>query len=110
MDSDSDVDTTEPSYWWNRRFLLSSLFVLTTVIVAAICIWKYEGRRRERGANHQGKTVGFLYEDEAWNTSFKVIHPAWLLAYRIIAFGVLLSVIVMNYVDDGPGIFLFYTQ
>ncbi|KAJ1399491.1 hypothetical protein SESBI_30254 [Sesbania bispinosa] len=105
-------DTTTLSYWLNWRFFLCALFILICMALGSFLIWKYEefNKPRNRRRERQRETAGSLYEDEAWNTCLKRIHPAWLLAYRIFSFLVLLALIIGNVVASGGHIFYFYTQ
>lgn len=102
------TDTTASSYWLNWRVLLCALILLAPLVLAAILIWRYEGKRRERES--QREHPGTLFQDEAWNTCFKRVHPRWLLAFRVFSFAAMLSLLISNVVRDGSGIFYFYTQ
>lgn len=74
-------------------------------------IWKYETftmsktRRRRNGL----ETIGYFDRDEAWRTCCKAIHPVWLLAVRMIAFLVLLTLLSFDIFIDGGHIFYYYT-
>lgn len=106
------IETNTLSYWLNWRFFLCALFLASIMVVAAVLIWTYEGfkRRKSESGDDSQDSVGSLYEDEFWRTCLKGIHPAWLLAYRMLAFAVLLALIIGDAVVSGGGIFLFYTQ
>ncbi|KAH7682880.1 hypothetical protein IHE45_05G148200 [Dioscorea alata] len=99
-------DTTDLHYWLNWRFLLCAIWVLSPMVVASLLISKYEGpdKEKRRGA------VGNLYADESWRPCLKNLHPAWLLAFRVLAFFLLLPLLIVNVVVDGGGIFYYYTQ
>ncbi|XP_057496822.1 uncharacterized protein LOC130781602 isoform X2 [Actinidia eriantha] len=106
------ADTTAHGYWLNWRFLLCAIWVLTSTVVSAILIWKYEGSKKSKTGRRDNwrDTVGSLNKDETWGTSLKVVRPAWLLAYRVKAFIMILMLLITNVVLDGDGIFYFYTQ
>jgi hypothetical protein len=79
------------------------------MVVATILIWRYEGPCH-RYPSSEREREGLLYDDEAWRPCLKEIHPAWLLAYRLVAFFVLLGLLIVIIVVDGGSIFYFYTQ
>lgn len=82
-------------------------------MLAFLIILKYEGfgrSRRDSGENQQERGSGVLYEDETWRPCLKNIHPAWLLAFRLVAFFVLLALLIVTTSVDGGAIFYYYTQ
>ncbi|XP_060175291.1 uncharacterized protein LOC132606008 isoform X2 [Lycium barbarum] len=99
------TDTTAPSYWLNWRFLLCAIFILAAMLVSVLIIWKYEGSSKSRSHRRDGQK-----KDDVWKTCYKAIHPNWLLAYRLIAFALLLSLLVADVVLHGVRILYFYTQ
>ncbi|KAK8521472.1 hypothetical protein V6N12_005375 [Hibiscus sabdariffa] len=106
------ANTTTPGYWFNWRVLLCALWVLFTAIFSLFLIWKCEGFRKP---NHdieetQQDTAGSLHEDETWRPCLKGIHPAWLMAFRLFAFFVLLILLIVTAFVDGGSIFYYYTQ
>jgi len=126
------ADTTDLRYWLHWRVGLCGLWVLACMAVAGYLIWRHEGPgadRRPGGAGAasssvssgpaadgdlpgggKGRRPGVLYDDEAWRPCLRDIHPAWLLAYRLISFFVLLSLLVVIVISDGGSIFYYYTQ
>ncbi|XP_071736441.1 uncharacterized protein [Rutidosis leptorrhynchoides] len=107
-------DTTDPSYWLNWRFLLCALWVVIIIITAGILITKFEvvnkKKSQRRDDESEFEPIGILYEDETWTTSLKAVHPGWLLAYRLIAFGLLSAILITNLAVVGVGAFFYYTQ
>lgn len=107
-------DTTDVSYWLNRRFFLCALWIFIAVIVAAILIIKYEvfnKKKIHKNKNeHDVDHIGIVYEDDTWRTSFKSLHPAWLLVYRLTAFGVMLALLSAALIVYGANALFFYTQ
>lgn len=100
------TDTTAPSYWLNWRFLLCAIWIVVTMIVAALIIWRYEGRsppRSRASGDHRNKGA-------SWATSSSSIHPVCLLAFRIVAFCTMLGLILADTILHGVGIFYYYTQ
>lgn len=107
--------TNTQSYWLNWRVLLCAIWVLLTIIFSSLLIWKYERVRKPArnggsGADSQQETSATLYEDETWRPCLKGVHPAWLLAFRVLAFIVLLVLLIVNAAVDGGSIFYYYTQ
>lgn len=112
MDLSSPSDTTSLDYWMNWKFLLCSIFVLAPTIMASFLIWKYEGpsnSKTYKEANRLEKAWS-LYDCEAWMPCVKEIHPAWLLAFRIIAFCLLLTACTADVAIVGTDLFYYYTQ
>lgn len=98
------ANTTTSSYWLNWRVLLCCIWLLLTLIFASTLISKHEGFRRRRDENEEDQqdSAGTLFEDETWKPCLKGIHPAWLLAFRVVAFFVLL-VMLFVIVLERPG-------
>ena len=113
------VDTTEPEYWLNWRFLLCALWVYSCMALACFLIWKYEGPSsrdsngddggdREEAPSRAGP--GVVYLEDCWKPCLEEIHPGWLLAFRLVAFFILSSILLVDIITDGWSIFLYYTQ
>ena len=113
------VDTTEPEYWLNWRFLLCALWVYSCMALACFLIWKYEGPSsrnsngdgggdREEAPSRAGP--GVVYLEDCWKVCLEEIHPGWLLAFRLVAFFILASILLVDIITDGWSIFLYYTQ
>ncbi|WCJ36087.1 hypothetical protein M5689_017307 [Euphorbia peplus] len=106
------ANTTLASYWLNWRFFLCAIWVVISMLIASILIWKNENfRKSERDIiEEEEESEAVLYDDESWKPCLKGIHPAWLLVFRICAFTVLLMLLIVAAFVDGPSIFYFYTQ
>ncbi|CAA6661218.1 unnamed protein product [Spirodela intermedia] len=104
--------TNTAEYWLNWRVLICSVWVLSSVVMAGILIWKYEGSTPagEDGGEAREEPVGTVYDDESWRPCLKEIHPAWLLIYRAIAFLVLLALLITIVAAKGGEMFYYYTQ
>ncbi|WOL02967.1 hypothetical protein Cni_G11686 [Canna indica] len=107
----STVDSTNVYYWLNWRVLLCAIWVLSSMIIASFLIWKFEGRiEREEMDASSPESYSTLYMDQLWRPCLKEIHPAWLLVFRLIAFVILLTFLIINVIMDGGAIFYYYTQ
>ncbi|CAN1179691.1 hypothetical protein LINPERHAP2_LOCUS34342 [Linum perenne] len=103
-------DTTAASYWLNWRFLLCAVWVLASMNIALVLIWKKEQNLHCQEVEEERKEEAFLYDDQAWMPSLKGIHPAWLLVFRLSAFSVLLLLLVVSVLVGGSTVFYYYTQ
>uniref|UniRef100_A0A804LQJ3 Uncharacterized protein n=1 Tax=Zea mays TaxID=4577 RepID=A0A804LQJ3_MAIZE len=113
------VDTTQPEYWLNWRFLLCALWVYSCMALAFFLIKKYEVASSPDSNGDDGGDreealpcvrPGVVYLEDCWKTCLEGIHPGWLLAFRVVAFFVLASLLVVDIITDGWSIFLYYTQ
>ncbi|CAM8879837.1 unnamed protein product [Rhodiola kirilowii] len=109
------IDTTDLSYWLNWRFFICVCYVVIVIVGASFVIWKYEGSGSSNSKSRRKKSDnqlpgGYLHKDEMWKTSRTVIHPAWLLVYRLCAFIGLLAILITNISVEGFRALYFYTQ
>ncbi|XP_059657897.1 uncharacterized protein LOC132304309 isoform X2 [Cornus florida] len=106
------TDTTTSSYWLNWRVTLCSIWILASMVFASFLISKYEGPKNwKQGSREDGQEhAAMLYDDEVWRPCFKGMHPVWLLAFRVVAFVVLLALLIITAAVDGDSIFYYYTQ
>lgn len=102
------IDINSSICWLNWRVLLCLIIVVMPMIVALFMIWKFEVlRSREREAQDIGRA---LYDEDVWRPCLKQIHPLWLLAFRVLAFGLALSTITVKAVIHKGSTFYYYTQ
>ncbi|MED6105989.1 hypothetical protein PIB30_000777 [Stylosanthes scabra] len=114
------ADTTTLTYWLNWRVYLCSICLLVPAIFSIVLIWKYESFRKparngslesqKEKEEEEEEVSQTLYEDETWRPCLRGIHPAWLLAFRILAFSVLSVFLIFNASKQGGKIFYFYTD
>ncbi|XP_058188207.1 uncharacterized protein LOC131304820 isoform X1 [Rhododendron vialii] len=106
------TDATTLGYWLNWRVGLCAIWVLAPMLIALYMICKYERSDQsdfEETVILQDKT-GVLCNDDAWRPCLQEIHPFWLLAFRVIAFFLLLGTLILDVVVHGGGILYYYTQ
>uniref|UniRef100_A0A8I6X5J7 Uncharacterized protein n=1 Tax=Hordeum vulgare subsp. vulgare TaxID=112509 RepID=A0A8I6X5J7_HORVV len=112
------MDTTDPGYWLNWKFVLCATWVYSCMALACYLIWKYEGPSLPVG-NDEGVDreearprigPGAVYLEDCWKPCLHDIHPAWLLAFRLVSFLFMASVIIYDVIVDGWTVFLYYTQ
>ncbi|XBI62272.1 hypothetical protein VPH35_042919 [Triticum aestivum] len=112
------MDTTDPGYWLNWRFMLCATWVYSCMALAFYLIWKYEGPSSPAGNDEGGDREearprigpGVVYLEDCWKPCLEEIHPAWLLAFRLVSFLFMASVLVSDVIVDGWTVFLYYTQ
>ncbi|CAL1405223.1 unnamed protein product [Linum trigynum] len=105
--------TAAASNWLNWRFLLCVVWVLVSMNIAVLLIWRRKKKNGdEQPADHDGKIGGEeeISRNQAWKPCLKWVHPAWLLAFRLCAFSVLLLLLVAIVLVDGAVMFYYYTQ
>nr|XP_048327356.1 uncharacterized protein LOC107415294 isoform X7 [Ziziphus jujuba var. spinosa] len=103
MELEVTVDSTNLSYWLNWRVLLCAIWVITTMIIAFVMMWKYEGRLTSgRGQTEQDVNEN-VHDNDSWKPCLKQIHPIWLLVFRVAAFYGLLpwSLFILD-TEQGP--------
>jgi hypothetical protein len=112
MQLEVTADTTALSYWLHWRVLLCAVWVVTSMFVALLMIWKYEylDRLKYDRVETQLDINQISCDNKAWRPCLKGIHPIWLLAFRIIAFCLLLGTLVAKVLVNGGHIFFYYTQ
>ncbi|KAI4980604.1 hypothetical protein ZWY2020_021089, partial [Hordeum vulgare] len=107
---------TLPSLNW--KFVLCATWVYSCMALACYLIWKYEGPSSPAG-NDEGVDKeearprigpGVVYLEDCWKSCLDDIHPAWLLAFRLVSFLFMASVIIYDVIVDGWTVFLYYTQ
>ncbi|KAH7532486.1 hypothetical protein FEM48_Zijuj04G0025000 [Ziziphus jujuba var. spinosa] len=110
MELEVTVDSTNLSYWLNWRVLLCAIWVITTMIIAFVMMWKYEGRLTSgRGQTEQDVNEN-VHDNDSWKPCLKQIHPIWLLVFRVAAFCMLLPSLIVKVETNGGVIFYYYTQ
>ncbi|KAL5860503.1 hypothetical protein ACOSQ4_001799 [Xanthoceras sorbifolium] len=107
-----DEDPTTLSYWLNWRVLLCSIWILSSLFIASFILWKYERLDilKSDGGETQEDVAQFLRSDDVWQPCLKEIHPFWLLAFRVIAFCLLLATLIVKVIFSGAIILNYYTQ
>ncbi|KAK4779213.1 hypothetical protein SAY86_006741 [Trapa natans] len=110
-------NSTLASYWLNWRVLLCALWILISAAFSLFLIWSYEGAGKSKthttggdGTGEEAAAARILYQDETWRPCFRGIHPGWLLAFRVVAFSLLLAMLIITTFVDGGSIFYYYTQ
>nr|GLL18632.1 uncharacterized protein LOC109180461 [Ipomoea trifida] len=108
------ADTTTLSYWWNWRTVLCATWVLTSIVVGLVLIWKYEssaGDDSESDGREMWQEKSWLFWfDEAWRPCVKELHPVILMVFRLVAFILLAAALTADVVVHGVDLFFYYTQ
>ncbi|CAI0547352.1 unnamed protein product [Linum tenue] len=103
------------SNWLNWRFLLCVVWVLVSMNISVLLIWRRKKKKKNGDEQPDDGKIGGEGEEEissnqAWKPCLKCVHPAWLLAFRLCAFSVLLLLLVAIVLVDGAVMFYYYTQ
>lgn len=108
---EATADATTLSYWLNWRVLPCAIWVFASFVFALWMIWKYEIKDRlghSRQETQQDKNK--LRICQAWRPCLRQIHPIWLLAFRVCAFGLMLASLIVKALVNGASMFYYYTQ
>ncbi|XP_057871236.2 uncharacterized protein LOC131077716 isoform X1 [Cryptomeria japonica] len=102
------VSATNLEYWLHWQALFCEFVVLLTVAAAALVVFKY--RRVWKWWGEAGVEETNVYDEDLWRPCFNTIKPAGFLAFRAIAFFLMVGILSSDAILSGVFIFYFYTQ
>eukprot|EP00249_Psilotum_nudum_P017844 c26520_g1_i1 orf=219-1163(-) len=81
----------------NLALCAATVFATGVVSVAVAVSFELSGR-------------GYVCEDDLWKPCWRNVRPRWLLAVRVISFLYLLSILIYDFLLNGPSIYEYYTE
>ncbi|CAH9090631.1 unnamed protein product [Cuscuta europaea] len=107
-------DPSAQSYWLNWKAFLCETWVLSSIVISLVLIWKNECLDRDSSGSDGGvkwrdKSWHYWF-DESWRPCIKEIHPVLLMVFRLVAFVLLLAALTADVIVHGFDLFLYYTQ